>query len=73
NCKATELGIGGECDRSDPSLAAYYRLNEGEGADITDFSGNGFSGGFEYSISEGVFAEWEDGWVTPGAPISPAD
>jgi hypothetical protein len=73
NCMNTELGIGGVCDRGDPYLAAYYRLNEGEGADIADFSGNGFSGGFEYVLSPGVFPPWEDGWVTPGAPITPAD
>ena len=73
NCKGTELGIGGECDRGDPSLAAYYRLNEGEGPEVTDWSGNGFSGGFEYSLGDNNFAEWEDGWVTPGAPITPAD
>jgi len=73
NCKNTELGLGGECDRGDSNLAAYYRLNECEHADITDWSGNGFSGGFEYQIVPQVFHEWEDGWVTPGAPITPAD
>lgn len=73
NCMNTELGIGGVCDRGNPALAAYYRLNEGEGAGVTDFSGNGFSGSWEYRVSEGVFHEWEDGWVTPGVPITPAD
>lgn len=73
NCLNTELGIGGECDRGDPNLAAYYRLNEGEGADIADFSGNGFAGFFESISGNGEFPAWEDGWVTPGAPITPAD
>lgn len=75
NCMSTELGIGGECDRGDSSLAAYYRLNEGEGTKVTDLSGNGFSGGFTITdtATPGVFPKWEDGWVTPGAPITPAD
>ena len=63
NCMNTELGIGGECDRGDPDLAAYFRLNEGKGADVTDFSGNGFSGGFEFRVGDAEFEEWEDGWV----------
>ncbi len=68
-CMNTELGIGGgDCDR-DPGLIGYYRFNEGEGKDITDISGNGFSGSFE----DGAAKEYEHGWVEPGAPISPAD
>ncbi|MBI4681796.1 MAG: LamG domain-containing protein [Nitrospirae bacterium] len=73
NCMNTELGIGGTCDRGVPELAAYYRLNEGEGADVADSSGYGFAGGFEYIRGAGDFPPWENGWVTPGAPISPAD
>ena len=72
-CMNTELGVGGDCDRGDRDLAAYYRLNEGEGADVTDISGNGFSGGFEWVRGADDFPTWEDGWVTPGAPIKPAD
>ncbi len=72
NCMNTELGIGGECDRGDPELAAYYRLNEGEGADVTDFSGNGFSGGFEFTVAPQVFEAWEDGWVLRTDDKTPA-
>lgn len=74
-CKDKELGIrGDDCRRdNDPNLAAYYRFNEGEGALVNDFSGNGFTGGLEYGLGNQVFVEWEDGWVTPGAPITAAD
>jgi len=64
-CMNTELGVGGICNRGDPDLAVYYRLNEGEHANATDFSGNGLSGGvFKFTPDE---EEWEDGWV-PGNP-----
>lgn len=71
-CKSTELGIGGACDRGDSGLIAYYRLNEGKGSDVTDSSGNGFNGSFEYVVGLGEFEYWDDGWVLRTDALTPA-
>jgi len=63
NCMDTELGMGGACDRLDPSLIAYFRLNECEEADISDYSGNGFNGAFEINVGPNKFDPWAEGWV----------
>lgn len=71
-CKGTELGKNsGTCGRINDSLIAYQRFNEGEGHTVTDFAGLG-SGAKEFRESEGVFPEWNTGWVA-GAPITAAD
>jgi hypothetical protein len=66
----TELGIGGICNRGDPDLSSYYRLNEGEHASATDFSGNGLSGTLLFFQPE---TEWEDGWVAGNPSLQRAD
>lgn len=62
-CMNRELGISGDCSRSDPNLIGYWPLNEGEGSSITDFSGNGLGGAL-------LFYDYEEadlftnGWVS---------
>jgi hypothetical protein len=70
-CKDTEIGIGGVCGRTS-DLAAYYRLNEGEGDLATDISGNGLSGSLFYNPPPDTPWENENKWVS-GAPITGAD
>lgn len=74
-CMNKELGIGGTCDRGDPDLAAYYRLNEGTGKLITDFSGNGFAGGFFSADAAKNATDWDaaDKWVAGPSSLTGAD
>jgi hypothetical protein len=71
-CMNQELGMGGTCDRLDSNLIGYWRLNEGEGAEFTDFSGYGYTG-ILLSKPPGVGIEWEDGWISGVTGLSRAD
>jgi hypothetical protein len=65
-CKDQELNfhVKGDCYIDPLILKGYWRLNEGEGVDITDFSGGGVSGTIESPPGE----FWSGGW-TDGAPL----
>jgi hypothetical protein len=69
-CKDRELSFGGsgDCIINNNILNTYWRLNEGGGDLVTDFSGNNNNGGIEHRNSEGGIEKWDDGWVE-GAPI----
>ena len=58
-CMNTELSFegGGNCVISS-FLITYWRLNEGEGPDVRDFSGNGSNGSGEVGLDL-----WDGGWV----------
>jgi hypothetical protein len=66
-CMGQELSFfePGDCHIDLNILKGYWRLNEGEEHDITDFSGNGLNGGIEFRPP---VTEWDGGWVD-GAPI----
>lgn len=66
-CKGTELGVGGVCDRGDSGLIGYYRLNEGSGHDVSDFSKNGFSGALEDTNAD----HFDSGWVLRTDSLTP--
>ncbi len=77
-CMYHELGYSGTCSRADTNLTAYYRLNEGTGKDLVDWSGSGLAGGLAYRDSAGDEHEWEDAhedgaWVSGMPSISSAD
>ncbi len=72
-CMDKELGSGGACDSGDPRLVSYYRFNEGEGADVADFSGLGFKGTLLGIDKSGHEPEFEDGWVKGVPDLQPAD
>jgi hypothetical protein len=67
SCKDQELSFdgSGDCLINHKILNTYWRLNEGRGHDVKDFSGNGVNGGIEEGIP---LHKWEDSWVD-GAPI----
>jgi hypothetical protein len=65
-CMDRELSFEGEeCIIDHTILNTYWRLNEGNGHDVKDISGNGINGGIE---SGPPIQKFEDGWVD-GAPI----
>jgi hypothetical protein len=67
-CMGQELSFSGsgDCLIDSNTLKGYWRLNEGEGHDITDFSGHGLNGGIEFTPP---VTKWDGGWVLSDAPI----
>jgi hypothetical protein len=67
-CMDTELSFegGGECAIDSSRLIGYWRLSEGEGSNVFDFTGNGNRGFLEIPSADEA---WEDGWIG-GAPIA---
>ncbi len=69
-CMNQELGTSGNCNRLDANLIGYWRMNAGEGFNIIDVSGNGFSASL-VEVFEDV--DWENGWVDGVPSLTRAD
>ncbi len=75
-CMNQELVVGtGTCGMNHPDLVGYWRLNEGSGRTISDYSGSGNTGTKNYCPTPGAgeFCDvvplpedqpWEEGWTT---------
>lgn len=66
-CMHQQLTFAGEenCVIDPGTLMGYWRLNEGEGFSVMDFSGNGLNGDIEYFDydTNPPYSVWDGGWV----------